>query len=307
MKFPLSTIRESCHATLAFFDLFDYPLTLEEIRSYYLGRVPGKEVLESFLGKDERIGNKDGFYFFRGRESLVAVRHEREKIAKKYWRKVHIFLPFIRLIPFIRMVGVCNTLAFNNPTRDSDIDLFIIAKRGRLFFVRFLTVALFSLLGVRRHGRKISRRFCLSLYVDEENLNLQTIHLSKDDIYLPYWILTMKPVYGETTYRKFMDANSWIGEYFHHHAGFSHDFWQRGKVTGTMASVLEFLMKGRIGSFIEKLLESYQRKRHRKKISTLPESASIVVNSHMLKFHNIDRRKEIARKFHERLREIEGG
>ena len=47
------------------------------------------------------------------------------------------FLPFIQTVPFIKMVAVCNTLGYDNAAKDSDIDLFIIAKRGRLFIVRF--------------------------------------------------------------------------------------------------------------------------------------------------------------------------
>ena len=62
------------------------------------------------------------------------------------------FLPFIQTVPFIKMVAVCNTLGYDNAAKDSDIDLFIIAKRGRLFIVRFYSSTVFAP-GVRRHGK----------------------------------------------------------------------------------------------------------------------------------------------------------
>jgi len=304
MRFPLSSLRERCLATLVYFDLFDYPLTLKELRQYFLGEQPSLETIQEFLDQHQNlIHSQHGYYFLKGREHILLTREEREKVSQKYWKKVRFFLPFIQFVPFVSMVGVCNTLAFDNASKESDIDLFIVAKKGRLFFVRFLTVMLFTFLGVRRHGNKIAGRFCLSFYADETALDLQLIQNDEDDIYLPYWVLTMRPIYGQKIYKNFVDANSWISKYFARTLQLDHDFGNYNFLH-FLRRLKEILWRGKIGDKIEEILKKIQIKRHKQHLSRLPSEASIVVNDHMLKFHNIDRRKDIAKRFEQKLKEV---
>ncbi len=306
MQFPFSSLRERCLATLAYFDLFDYPLTIEELHRYLFGEQPSPGELKDFLdGHRDIVSRQDGYYFLKGRDLIVVSRDEREKISLQYWKKTRRYLPFIQFVPFVRMVGVCNTLAINNATSESDIDLFIVARKGRLFFVRFLTLLLFAFLGVRRHGNKIAGRFCLSFYCDETAMDLEKIQSGHEDVYLPYWVLTMRPVYGREAYEKFARDNVWISRYFGRTLSLAKDYWNPN-VLRFFAWLKEFLWRGRLGDHIERILMTSQMKRHKRNVSRLPDGASVVVNEHMLKFHNIDRRKDIARRFEARLTELLG-
>lgn len=61
----------------------------------------------------------------------------------------------IRLLGFfpqILLVALCNSRAMGEAGENSDIDLFIIAKKGNLWTVRFIVTALTTLLGVRRRN-----------------------------------------------------------------------------------------------------------------------------------------------------------
>jgi hypothetical protein len=304
MKFPLSSLRERCLATLAYFDLFDYPLTFPEIQRYFLGEQPTVDDLKDFLDRNScLIQTQDGYYFFRGRSQIILTREEREKVSEKYWKRTRFFLPFIQFVPFIKMVGVCNTLAFNNANRDSDIDLFIVAKTGRLFFVRFFTLILFGLLGVRRHGNKIAGRFCLSFYADESALNLEKIQEGENDIYLPYWIMTMKPLYGRKTFEQFARENFWVRKYFDRPVTLARDYWNPNLLR-FFGWLKELLWRRKWGDSVERKLRDIQMKRHARKLGDLPAGASIVVSDHMLKFHNIDRRKDIALRFEKKMQEL---
>ncbi len=304
MKFPLSSLKERCLATLAYFDLFDYPLTFDELKRYFLGEQPSPQTLKDFLDANTSVINsQDDYYFLHGREHIILQREHREKISQQYWKKVRTYLPFIQLVPFLKMVGVCNTLAINNATKESDIDLFIVAKTGRLFWVRFCTVVLFSLLGVRRHGHKTAGRFCLSFYVDESALNLHSVQAGEDDIYLPFWILTMKPLYGRATYEKFVKENLWVEKYFGRTLSVAKDFWKPNALR-FFGLLRELIFKGKLGDFFERKLQSAQMKRHAHHAAHLPSEASVVVSGHMLKFHNIDRRKDIALRFEKKLNEL---
>lgn len=301
----MTNLRESCYATLVYFDLFDYPLTFSELERFFLGKLPSSSALQDFLDHENGVQTLDGYYFLKGREALVKTRTERENVAQMYWKKVKFYLPFLQAVPFLKMVGVCNTLAFNNPTHNSDIDLFIVAKKGRLFIVRFFTVLILSLLGVRRHGNKIAGRFCLSFYVTENALNLEPIQFSAEDIYLTYWILTLRPVYGLETYEKFCEANHWIEKYFGRDP-FQHSlvFLRNSWLFRLKGKFWEFFMGGKLGDKLEKKFMNVQLKRHEHTLRTLGKEASVVVTEQMLKFHNIDRRREIAEKFSARLHHV---
>src|SRR3989338_10492249 len=115
------------------------------------------------------------------------------ELENNLWLKVGRYVPFLRIVPFLKLVAVCNNLAFGKVKEKSDIDLFIIAKSGRLFTVRILVTGILHCLGVRRHGKKIAGRFCLSFFVDDKNLNLEPIAIDKD-VYLAYWIKNIRPV-----------------------------------------------------------------------------------------------------------------
>jgi len=92
----------------------------------------------------------------------------------------------------------------------SDIDLFIIAKENRLWTVRILTTLYFSILGQRKTNKKHAGKFCLSFFITEKKLNFQDFAL-KDDIYLYFWIVFLKPLLDkENIYERFLKAqNTW--------------------------------------------------------------------------------------------------
>lgn len=297
-NFPPKNLKEAVYSALCFFDIFDYPLSLREIHHYLMKIEVSEKELFDFLEKENRIGYVHGYYFLEGRDAIVDIRFAKHKIALKYWAKVNFYLPFIQLIPYVKMVAVCNTLAFNNPTDDSDIDLFIVTAKGKIFLTRILVTVLFALLGVRRHGQKIAGRFCLSFFVSENGLDLKSIYTQRDDIYLLYWFMTLRPFYGEKTFQDFIAANRWVEDYFPYGFNVNKNVFKSGsRILALWRAVLEFVLNLSFANFIEKHLHKMQLKRHHHNQKNLGEKADVIINEKMLKFHNIDRRKEFAQKF----------
>ena len=66
---------------------------------------------------------------------------------------LHRFSLFLfSLFPQIQMVALCNSRAMGEADENSDIDLFIIAKKGNLWTARCIVTVLSSLLGIRRRN-----------------------------------------------------------------------------------------------------------------------------------------------------------
>lgn len=211
------------------------------------------------------------------------------EIEKKLWRRLKKYRFVFRFVPFVRMVGVCNSLAFGKADNESDIDLFVVARRRRMFIVRTFMMFWFQLLGVRRHGNKIAGRFCLSFFVDEEAMDLGRIAL-KDDIYLANWVKKMVIVADDgLTASRFLASNLWINSYFEEEIEQLEkaDFMVKiGRNGGLSARLLE----GKFGDYLEKWLGIWQLKRARAKMAQLPGDNGIIVNGQMLKFHNFELR-----------------
>jgi len=301
---PPQSLPQSIRATLCFFDLFDCPLTFEELKFYLLSSKSwADEELLDTLKNDEQIVLREGYYCLKSSQGHVNTRKVRSTIADEYYKKLRRYLPLIRIIPFVKMVAVCNTLAFGCPTAKSDIDLFIVAKKNRLFIVRTLTTVLFHIMGVRRHGDKVAGRFCLSFFISDDQMDLSSLMKDQNDIYFLYWLRTLKPVYGEETFAKFLQANNWTEKYFAN-PHMSREFWKSGRLFTIIARIKEFFLWGFIGNFYENFLAKKHLKRHAQKAAELGEESSVVVNRHILKYHNVDRRAEYREKFYDKLRKL---
>lgn len=311
---PGSRLRSSLLAALAFFDIFDYPLTLAEIRRFAYFSVGGRapslgECLESLAGLP--VGRKDGYWFLRGREATVEKRHERYRLADRKFRKARWLTAWIRRLPWIRLVAVCNSLAWSNAGPDSDIDLFIVCRPGAVWLTRFFTVGWLIVFGLRPAGAVGGRdRFCLSFFLSEKDLDLARFALPGGDPYLAYWLAGIVPIYdaGGMTERLWA-ANEWIRRLL---PGSGPHRYGRRRAVGTEPkagsrkskendrnlSALSF----HLSAFVERL----QRRRFPPEIrAAMNRDTRVVVSDDVLKFHVNDRREEFRRRWREKLAAFE--
>lgn len=299
-NFPPKNVQQSVYATAAFFDVFDRPLQRREFFEFLLGPQLLQEDIDEFLRKDAKLGRRDEYYFLPGRENLIHVRAARDAVSDLYWKRVWRYVPKLQMVPFIKAVAVCNTLAIDNCTTDSDIDLFIITKRGRIFTARVFATLLFHLLGVRRHGNKVAGRFCLSFYVSEDGMNLEKMQL-ENDVYLYYWMRSLDFVYraDDQIYRRFYRKNPWFTASLPYGPG-DRVKSRRRFLSRFVGRFFEFLLGGFLGSWFERFLEKKHLSRFEARRKKLGPEADVAVSRTMLKFHNIDRRREYNEQFFER-------
>jgi len=290
-------IQDSIIKTIKYFNLFDFPLTAEEIMQYlYNFNKPLhiKEVKGNLgeLVNDGVLEEIKDFYVLSGRTILIEKRKSRQFIAEKLWNRVQLYSQYLRVVPFVRMVAVCNNLSYNNPSEESDIDLFIVIKSGRMWSSRLFISLLLQFFGVRRHGNLVRGRFCLSFFVTEKHLSMEPLQIKPEDPYLAYWTTLLTPVYGKDMYSDFMGANkNWLKKDYG--LSFPEDRYEKH---GSLANeskfklFLEWILSGFIGDSFESLLKKTFKKRTLNKMKLANADASIIVKDDILKFHNHDRR-----------------
>ena len=305
---------ESILATLVYLDILDYPLTASEVWRflYRPERAATQEEVSAALAglvTAGKVGESGEFYFLKGRDAIVATRAERKELSKKKWRRARSAAEFLRLVPFVRGVFVCNSVAIDNGKKESDVDLIIVVKPGRMFLSRLAVTAIVQLLGYRRSGTKIADRVCLSFYVTDDALDFASLRLQPEDPSLAFWVATFVPLIDrDATFQKVRDSNPWVLEYFPNvFAAPARN--EQLKEDPTLTSVKMFFESSFGGSRGEPL-EHWARSRQMKRFAANTHSrqndatTDVVISDTLLKFHERDRRAEVREKFERRLQEL---
>lgn len=284
-------------ATIRFFDLFDFPLTAEEVFDYlykYPNPLHIKELKATLdhLVQEGKLAEIKGYFVQPGRESIIETRKTRKFIAEKFWNRTKLYGHYMRSIPFVRMIAVCNNLAYDNSSEQSDIDLFIVVRPGRMWLARFLMTVVLHFFGVRRYGDKIAGRFCLSFFVTGDQMDISQFELKPEDPYLAYWTKNLRPIFGSLTYRDFRDKNQeWLSNYgLHFDDSFRKHMYHYED--GRLKKIAEWMLGGFVGDLFERILKGTLKKKTLRSMQNLGPEANVIVTDEILKFHNHDRRQE---------------
>lgn len=207
-----------------------------------------------------------------------------------------------RSLPFVQCMYLCNSVTFNHIKGTSDIDLFLICKKDRLWIARFFSVLLFQIAWVRRYFNKISKRFCLSFYVTDDNIDLYSLMLKPYDIYLIYWIAHLVPLYEveKGLFKRIFEKNNWIQTFLPNISIDQNIFiWNKLFTWSTwFKKFFETIYKWKLWTIKEKLIKFLRLPIMVIKKSILWEKWwGIIISDKMLKFHWQDIRKKINLKF----------
>ncbi|HLD24788.1 MAG TPA: hypothetical protein VJB96_02615 [Patescibacteria group bacterium] len=193
-------------ATVAYADVFDYPLMREELTRWFIGNSAGRVLPQGVV-------EKEGYFVLSGRERIITLRRSRERFAKTKWKRITKLARIFRLIPTVMLVGVTGGLAMNNARVGDDIDLFFITRRGTLWITRMLTTLFAECLRLRRrpNDRWVKDKICLNMFISEQSLVLPA---SERDLFSAHEVLQMVPLWERgDAYRTFLLANRWVKDF----------------------------------------------------------------------------------------------
>ncbi|OGM99468.1 MAG: hypothetical protein A3F98_03465 [Candidatus Yanofskybacteria bacterium RIFCSPLOWO2_12_FULL_41_8] len=296
----MTYLRNSIIATVVYHDTFNYPLTLLEVFKYLinpgrlmriadgLGEIKLDEVSEELdrLIKSGILAEKNGFYFLNGRDDLYDLRIERQKIADKKWKKFLKLTKFLALTPFLRGVFASGSMALGNTDKESDFDVLIIAKSGRLYTCRLFLWLISSLLGARRkkHEKVAPDKFCFNHYITDDSLELRHQSLFNAQTYINLKPAMIKP----ELVNKFFSSNLWLNNYVYNFK-IQSNFVMRSVLPPHLfiflARMEEFTINLLFGNSLERFLMNDQQKRIKKNPITYEPGGRIVSTEKELEFH----------------------
>lgn len=206
------TIRSAILATIAYHDIFKYPLTQNQIYELLIGRSAKISAVKKALAdleKQKKILSKKGLYYLKGRGELPRICSKRQKSSVLKFKKALFYARILRFIPTVNLVAISGALAMNNADANDDIDLVIVSSSNTLFTTRLLANILLQHFR-RKPGQPHTKdKACLNLFLDNISLKIRT-----QNLYTAHEVAQMRPIWQRgKTYYNFVKTNSWVQKY----------------------------------------------------------------------------------------------
>ncbi len=311
---------EQLHAailrTIAYFDVFDFPLKFDEIWRWLYREGGATWTAEAgqvrqavdHLVTIGKLQSTEDWLTLPGRGELVNIRRQRIADNEKKWKKIAGAARFLEVVPYVKMVAVVNTLAINNARPESDIDVLVVTEPGRIWIARLMVTGLIDMLGIRRHGTHITNRVCLSFYVTSDAMDLSRFANGADDHHFAFWTTQAVPVLDLDTYKKFVEANrawtsrlpnawSWIWD---------NRLISKNRLLRGIKNFYGRLFGTAAGQYLEAWARDFQMQRMEKNVDSKAKEGTtdVVISEEALKFHEADRRNEYNAAYAERCRAL---
>lgn len=294
----MGSSKESILKTLLYSDIFDYPLSKEEIWKFLISKNKGDK--QSFLKylnlKNDAFDHKNNLYFIKGRIGIVKKRQEKEKYSLEKIKFAKKIIQKISRIPTIYFIGISGALAMKNSDKDDDIDLFVITAKGSVWTTRLIMVIVLNFLKVyrKRAEENVSNKICLNMLVDNSALSFSK---DRQDLYTAHEIAQILPVANKNkTYEKFINSNIWIKDFL------PNAFNQKTTMpfvsrVSFINNAISYLLRIPITEFLARGVQFWYMKKHITKET---------ISNNFLAFHPFDYKAHVLNNYKKRIAEYAG-
>lgn len=250
-------LRPSILKVVAYFDLFNYPVTLEEI-CFFMDREAPVSVLTPELDAlvaEKRLFRLGAFYSLQNDPLLTERRLKGNRHADELLRIADRISRFLYQFPYVKGIGISGSLSKHYADEDADIDYFIITSSNRLWIARTLMhlVKKWSFLRGRQHW------YCMNYFVDEEALEIE-----EKNIFTATELITLLPACGNGGLVRFFDANNWVTSFLPQYKHRTSTI-PPNPPAGFWKHMLENLLDGRTGDRLDDLFRRLTARRWNKK------------------------------------------
>jgi len=287
-------LNETIIQVVVFFDLFDFPVTAFELWHYLDKQIKLQDII-NVLEVAPEIESKNGLYLLAGRGELLKTRQARHNYFLRKYKIAQRFVRYFSFLPFIKVITLSNSIGQFNLRDGSDIDIFIITARRRIWLTRLFCAGIAKILNSRPTPKNKKDKICLSFYISEENLNLDNLQIVDGDPYFFFWLRSLVLLYNkDKVYEEFLIANRLpLSEI----SGQSLDGVPAGKQkTAGPNKMLNYFE--RAAQKIQLIVMSPALKK------AINNSIGVVISDNILKLYIHDKRLEYAEKYANRISQI---
>lgn len=287
---------------LAYFSLFNYPLTKEEIQFFLDNKISAAELLISLtkLRNNKLIFQLGNFYSLSDNHDLYERRIKGNAHAASLLISAYKISRFLFMFPFVHAVCISGSLSKNFADENADIDFFIITKAGKLWISRTLMhlYKKITFLTGRQHWH------CMNYYIDEEALLID-----EKNEFTATEIITLLPACGNSTITDFFNVNEWVNFYYPNYSFKNFNSTIEAK-DHKVKKIIEALFNNRFGDWLDnyfmKLTEHrWIEKENNMKLNKSGQRIGLRIGKHFCKPNPEFLQKKILSRYQSKLEELE--
>ncbi len=250
-------LRTSILKTITYFDCFNYPLSLEDIRRFLdiEAEKAGIIMATAQLVREGRLYRLGAYYSLQDDASLALRRFRGEAHATDLLRIAARGATLLYQFPFVRGVCISGSLSKRCADEKADIDYFIITVANRVWIARTLMHLFKKLTFLLGH----QHRYCMNYYVDEDALEIR-----EKNIFTAIELFTLLPMSGDEGLQNFFRANDWVSSYFPGYRYRSREA-EATRPDFFIKRVLEYMLGNHLGNKLENKLRRITDHRWSKK------------------------------------------
>ncbi|MBI5825433.1 MAG: hypothetical protein HZB18_15500 [Chloroflexi bacterium] len=239
----ISSLEYAILETLAYSDIFEHPLTIDELHRFLTMSATKEEVRECVEKMDGVVSSHE-YYFLADRAdmiNIVAIRNQRRENSRKAYHRALFYGRILGRLPFIRMAALTGSLAMLNLSKNMDMDYMLVAKPGRVW-----TARAFALL-FGRLARLFGDVICPNVIVSENALewNVRNMYAARE-------FAQMIPVCGFDVFGRMLSDNLWVNDFLPNLPLDSDSLLSKEKGGNFIfQSILEYLLNGKLGNLFE--------------------------------------------------------
>jgi len=281
---------EAIARSVLYASLFDYPLTLAQLRQTLIGSTQtASEILATLRGSaalSRVVEQHDGYFFPAGRSDLIETRLHRETRSRAFLAEHGPLLRLIAALPFVRMAALSGSIAHLNLEPGGDLDLFLVTRGARVWSTAVMVVVVAKLL--RRRAT-----LCANFVVADSALAFD-----QEDLFTASQVINLRPLAGDDTYRRIVQCNPFVRDFYpNFHASSTGGFrFRQPRLVRAAKACAEFVLfvPSRLA---ERVCRVVYRAYLRRRAATWESPEQVVLGDTVLKLHTKSHRSEILSRF----------
>ncbi|GBC75449.1 hypothetical protein HRbin06_00767 [archaeon HR06] len=184
-----------------------YAISLEELSNLF--QMEYTSLIQKLNSLKNFLTIKDGLVVIKGHEKLFKEKNFRFKNSLLYIKNTKIFVKeLLKRDKNILFISVCGSTAYRSAKASDDIDIFLIAKKGRLWITLLKAFFMARVYRLKGKIKGINLPFCFSYVMDEEEFEKE--FSSNTSFFFAREALTLDILYGHEFYLKKIKENKAI-------------------------------------------------------------------------------------------------
>lgn len=300
-RINISKAHKAILQSVLYFDIFKYPLKMEEIWENCNMRLSSSE-LEFCVNELLTLGYvkqvKDYVMPHWADVSNVERREKGNARAKEMMSEAYVRSAKAARLPFIKGLCVSGSLSKNYFDDNSDIDFFVITKANRLWICRSLFVAFYKMLPASK-----KKYYCLNYFISEADLRIDDIN-----IFVATELAHLNPTFGYEPYKQLLHTNPWYKDWIaNKEENDGHKCMEHKR--GFFRTTIESIFFGKFGDWCDNFLQKETARRWAKRHAGEMDIKQFEVNyrsrKHAAKRHEKGYQDKVLNALAQKMKDIE--